>query len=260
MKGSHALGLAVVLGLGGAILNAYYLYRKSQAVDKVEFVGIASEVKPGERLLAKYLVAVPIPKKQAEILDDFAYRFDDRQTVIDRPVSRLLSPGSLLLEDDLRTPPQQLELGKNELAWPIPVDTRAFVPSLIKPGDEVWFLGAATAVAYPTPAGNQPIPDGAPDGAPDAAESGGPAAAPRPSAAAKIIGPFTVLALGNRLGSAEVMQAAKIRQVQENVMLVKVTMEGGSLKSPAKELLRLMEETNSRPLGYFWRPRPEEKK
>jgi hypothetical protein len=255
MKGSHALGLAVVLGIGGAALNSYYLYRKSQAIEQVEFVGIASEVKPGERLLAKHLVAVPIPKKQAEILDDFAYRFADRATVIDKPVYRLLSPGSLLLEDDLRTPPQQLELGKNELAWPIPVDTRAFVPSLIKPGDEVWFLGAATAVAYPTPAGEEPIPDGTPDGGPEGGQPGGPAAPPRASAAAKIIGPFTVLALGNRLGSAEVMQAAKIRQVQENVMLVKVTMEGGSLKSPAKELLRLMEETNSRPLGYFWRPR-----
>jgi hypothetical protein len=256
MKGSHALGLAVVLGIGGAVLNSYYLYRKSQAIEKVEFVGIASEVKPGERLLAKHLVAVPIPKKQAEILDDFAFRFAQRETVVNRPVFRLLSPGSLLLEDDLRTPPQQLELGKNELAWPIPVDTRAFVPSLIKPGDEVWFLGAATAVAHPTPAGDEPIPDNTPD----AAQSGGSAGSPRASGGTKIIGPFTVLALGNRLGSAEVMQAAKIRQVQENVMLVKVTMEGGSLKTPAKELLQLMEETNSRPLGYIWRPHLEENK
>jgi hypothetical protein len=262
MKSSHALILAVGLGLGGAVLNSYYLYKKSQAVEKVDFVGIASEVKPGERLLAKQLVAVPVPKKQAEILDDFAFRFEDRETVINRPVSRLLRSGSLLMEDDLKTPPQQLELGQNELAWPIPVDTRAFVPSLIKPGDEVWFLGAAPPVAYPTPASDEPVPESEPNGGQSGVSAGsaGSAGPPGSSASAKIIGPFTVLALGNRLGSAEVMRAARIRQVQENVMLVKVTMERGSLKSPAKELLELLEATNSRPLGYFWRPRREENK
>jgi hypothetical protein len=237
-------------------LNYFYLSKKSQAVEMVDFVGIASEVKPGQRLLRKHLVAVPIPKDQAEILDKFAFRFADVETVINKPVLRLLKSGSLLLEDDLKTPPQRLQLGKNELAWPIPVDTRAFVPSLIKPGDEVWFLGAAAAVAYPTPASNEPIPEGEPDGAKPAG-SAGPSV---PSGSSKIIGPFTVLALGNRLGSAEVMQAARIRQVQENVMLVKVTMENGSIKSPAKELLALLEATNSRPLGYFWRPHAEEGK
>ena len=64
--------------------------------------------------------------------------------------------------------------------------------------------------------------------------------------------------MGNRLGSAEVMRAAKIRQVQENVMLIRVVMENGGLKSPAEELLALLEATGSRPLGYFWRPRREE--
>jgi hypothetical protein len=238
MRSSYALGLAVVLGIGGAMLNYFYLSKKSQAVEMVDFVGIASEVKPGQRLLRKHLVAVPIPKDQAEILDKFAFRFADVETVINKPVLRLLKSGSLLLEDDLKTPPQRLQLGKNEL------------------GDEVWFLGAAAAVAYPTPASNEPIPEGEPDGAKPAG-SAGPSV---PSGSSKIIGPFTVLALGNRLGSAEVMQAARIRQVQENVMLVKVTMENGSIKSPAKELLALLEATNSRPLGYFWRPHAEEGK
>lgn len=254
MKSGHALILAVGLGIGGAVLNSFYLYNKSRDVVTESFVGIASEVKPGERLLMKHLVAVPIPANQARILEKFAVRFGDKETALNKPVSRLLTEGSLLLEDDLRTPPPQLELGEGELAWPIPVDTRALVPSLIKPGDEVWFLGTATPVAYPTPAGDRPIPENDSDGT----AAVGPAGPPVASRSSRIIGPFTVLALGNRLGSAEVMRAAKIRQVQENVMLVKVTMESGSLKSPAKELLDLLEATGSRPLGYFWRPRREE--
>ena len=258
MRSSHALILAIVLGGLGALLNLLYLRNKSEDVrNKVQFVGIASEVKPGERLLRKHLKKVPIPTSQAQILDKFAFRFDGVETVINKPVSRLLTEGSLLLEDDLRTPPPELKLGENELAWPIPVDTRAFVPSLIRPGDEVWFLGAATPIAVPTPAVEEPIPESGSNG-PEALIPTGPSVKPGSS---RIIGPFTVLALGNRLGSAEVMRAAKIRQVQENVMLVKVIMDKqGRLESPGNELLGLLEATGSRPLGYFWRPRREEGK
>ncbi len=259
MKSSYALVLAVGLGIAGAALNSYYLYRKSQSVETVNFVGVAPgvTVNPGETVLREHLVPVPIPQNHVGSLDDFAVRYKRAlDGVVNRPAPRLLKGGSLLLEQDLLTPPQQLTLGENELAWPIPVDTRAFVPSLIKPGDEVWFLGAATAVAIPTPAGNEPIPEEDPNPA------GPPAATPARSGStsAQIIGPFTVLALGNRLGSPEVMRRAKIRQVQENVILIKVTMVGEGLRSPADELLRLMERTNSRPLGYFWRPQREEDK
>jgi len=265
MKSSHALILAVLLGGLGALLNYLYLCNKVKDIgNKVDFVGIGNEdegdppveVKPGERLLRKHVVAVSIPQAQVDILDKFAFRYKDVETVINKPVSRLLVEGSLLLEDDLKTPPPELKLGENELAWPIPVDTRAFVPSLIRPGDEVWFLGAATPVAVPTPAVEEPIPESGSNGS-EAVSAAGPSVTPGSS---RIIGPFTVLALGNRLGSAEVMRAAKIRQVQENVMLVKVTMKGGSLESPANELLGLLEATGSRPLGYFWRPRREEAK
>jgi len=258
MKSSHALILAVLLGVLGVLLNYLYLRNKVKEIgNKVDFVGIASEVKPGERLLTKHLEKIPIPTGQAEILDKFAFRYVDVETVINKPVSRRLVEGSLLLEDDLKTPPPELKLGENELAWPIPVDTRAFVPSLIRPGDEVWFLGAATPVAVPTPATEEPIPESGSNEA-EALSPTGPLVTPGSS---RIIGPFTVLALGNRLGSAEVMRAAKIRQVQENVMLVKVVMdEQGRLESPANELLGLLEATGSRPLGYFWRPRREEAK
>ena len=69
-----------------------------------------------------------------------------------------------------------------------------------------------------------------------------------------------MLALGNRLGPVDLMRKVPVRQVQENVMLVRVTVNpDGSLKSPAAELQRLLDETGSRPLGYLLRPHDAER-
>ena len=158
MKSKYALILAIVLGLAGAILNYSYLAKKSQSVAMVDFVGIAREVKPGGLLTREDLVLVPIPKDQVGKLDEFAVQYQGwggLEGVLNQPASRLLEPGTLLLDQDLATPPAQLELAQNERAWPIPIDTRVLIPSLINPGDQVWFLGTATPVAVPATADDE---------------------------------------------------------------------------------------------------------
>ena len=61
--------------------------------------------------------------------------------------------------------------------------------------------------------------------------------------------------MGNRLGSAEVMKAARIRQVQENVMLIRIkVLNDGTLERRAQTLRELMERTNYRPMSIQWRP------
>jgi len=71
------------------------------------------------------------------------------------------------------------------------------------------------------------------------------------------IGPFKVLSIGNRLGSADVMQAARIPQMQENVMTIRVRIENGKMEPEAARLMRFLEQTNSRPLAYVLHPRTE---
>jgi hypothetical protein len=151
------------------------------------------------------------------------------------------------LEHDLRTPPQELRLKRKletkdlermglpfdaeaeEQAMFVPVDTRTFVASLLKPGDEVSFV-----------AGNAPTRAGRPGAKPGVART---------------IGPFRVLAIGNRLSSIDVMKAAQIPQRQENVMTISV----GYVKDPAggegqfdprtTELLKYLRATDYRGMG-----------
>ena len=130
MKGIQGLGVAFALGLAGALLNFAYLNNKSRDVEKVYFLGIAADsaVGPGERINEDDLTAVGIPERWVGNLRDFAIEDQeiDRQAVIGTRAYRLLPGGSLLLRDDLKTPPPDLELADDERAWGIPVHVRCF--------------------------------------------------------------------------------------------------------------------------------------
>jgi hypothetical protein len=97
-------------------------------------------------------------------------------------------------------------------------------------------------------------------GARKAEPKGAPApAAPRPASrdAVDLCGPFKVLAIGNRLGTQDVMRAAKITQTQENVMTIAVKIENGKMEPEAARLMRILEQAGSKSLGYLLHPRSE---
>jgi hypothetical protein len=250
MKHTYGLLLALGLGVAGALFNFAYLMGKSQEVRKVEFIGVAPDmvVDRGERLTEEMLVPVGIPAAATGNLEEFAIRYGDKLTVVGMPVWRELTGGSLLLREYLKTPPQELKLGEDpatkatEAATWVPVDTRTFVPSLVVPGDRVSFIVSdLTALAAPT----EPQEPGT--------------FAPRPAQPAAgtpdLVGPFKVLSLGNRLGSAEVMRAAKVPQMQENVMTISVKLEDGALEPKAEKLMRYLQATRFRGVGVLLHPR-----
>jgi hypothetical protein len=238
MKGIKGLIIALGLGVAGAMFNWAYLAKKSRDVEKINFIGIASEatVGHGERLTEENLVPIGVPERNVGNLDNFAVRWSDRQTVLGMNVYRALTGGSMLLRQDLKTPPQELRFGHDpnvqERAMWIPVETRTFVPSLVVPGDMVSFLVSGTAAGTPTPA----------DG----------------SAPTEIIGPFKILSLGNRLGSVAVLRASKVSQVQENVMTIRVKIENSRLEPKARKLWKLLRATNFRQVGILLHPRGDE--
>ena len=258
MKNIQGLIIALALGIAAALLNWAYLNSAAREVEKVDFIGVKPGVTigRGERLAEGHFVPVPIPKNNIGNLDGYAIRYSNLSTVTaNRNAARTLTGGTLLLEHDLRTPPQELRLKKTldpkdlekmglpfdanaeELAMFVPVDTRTFVPSLVKPGDLVSFW----TVDAPTRAGD---PGATPGGIP-------------------MIGPFRVLAVGNRLSSAEVMKAAQIPQTQENVMTISIgyVREGagkkGRLDGRTTELLGYLRATNYRGMGVTLHPREE---
>lgn len=257
MKGIHGLILAIGLGIAGALFNFAYLASRSRDVEKVPFIGVKEDkvVGRGEPLSEENIEPVEIPRRWVGKLEEYAILYSARQTVLGRRPWRPLEGGSLLLRSDLRTPPRELHFGENlppgvqEMATGVPIDSRKFVPSLVQPGDLVSFIVSASRTDSPTLAeAKKADPKGAPA-----------AAAPRPASrdAVDLCGPFKVLAIGNRLGTQDVMRAAKITQTQENVMTIAVKIENGKMEPEAARLMRILEQAGSKSLGYLLHPRSE---
>ena len=250
MKGIQGLILAIGLGVAGALFNWAYLYRASDEIDLVYVIGIApgAEVRRGEPLDKEtHLKEIPVTKRRWESqLKDFAYKWDDLETVDRMPVYRDLHGGYLLLRDDLRTPPPQIRFedkknlkeGTVERGMFVPFQTKNFVSSLVNPGDKVDFVVSLGGTGGPTPATGGELP---------------------PSVPPDIIGPFTILSLGNRLGSVEVMRAAGMTPTQENVLLISVKLIDGQMEPKAQKLWDLLNRTNFQQVGIMIRP-PDEGK
>jgi len=234
MKGINGLIVAVVLGIAGAAINFYYLNSEAQKKDMVAFIGIKKGVLVGRGDLLKeeYLAKVEIPANHVGNLRDYAYLWEQRIGVKDMPVWRTLDSKTegegalLLLRSDFRTPPKELELGKGEVAACILVP-RNFVTAHVNPGAKISFRVATLAPPGPTPAPKPSVAtatgatvSGAADIQPKPEESEN---APLGAGPSEVIGPFVVVAIGNRLGSPEVMKAGKIAPVQENVLMIRVS-------------------------------------
>jgi hypothetical protein len=249
MKSMQGLIVAIALGLSGAMLNWFYLEQRSRDFDKVSFIGIqeGASIKRGDPLREDQLVPVEIPQNAVGQLQNFAYYYKDLATVVGQSPARAYTGGELLLRQDMKTPPSELKLsGANHRAMWIPVDTSTIVPSLIVPGDQVDFLvSESQSRGVPTPAvpeGDEPVRETPP---------------PVTRRNSEIIGPFTVLSLGNRLGTAAVMQAAHVPQTQENVMTILVEVQGNQLEPKAQKLWDMLQKSNFRQAGVLLHPRSE---
>lgn len=253
MNGSKlALLVAAVLGVLGAAVNWVYLDSKSKQLEKIEFLSVApgNTILPGDRFSEIKLAPLAIPKDNvSKELFAQAIRWSDRQTVIGMTAAYTFDGGEIILRQRLKTPPPTMELTReDERGLPVPVDTRSFVPALVNPGDMVSFL--INTAAPPT----QPSSDGADGNEPTPAQSvvrspvsGG--------SRVETVGPFRVLSIGNRLGSADVLKASGSAQFQENVMTIAVKMQGDQLEPRAVRLLTLLQSGGARQAGVLLHPR-----
>jgi len=252
MKSGYGFVLAVVLGLIGIALNYLYLSSKAGQVEMVAFIGIApeAEVPAGARLKESDLVRVNIPRVWVGNLDKYAFRATAWASVIGEPVVRDKVGGSLLLYDDIKSPPPELKLGPREAVIWIPVDTKSLVPSLVTPGDKVSFIVSSARIALPTLAAGE---------APSNPEQPIPAPTTGNTGPMEVLGPFTVASVGNRLGRAEVFRAARMPRAQENVIGIRVTLDSaGNLPPEVAKLMQMLELTNYRPVGLMLHGRAEE--
>jgi Flp pilus assembly protein CpaB len=243
MKGAPGLLFAIGLGIVGAFCNWLYLANKGKELDMVDFIAIAEDVKinPGDKFNDSQFMKLSIPQNAVGNLDKVAVFWKDRATVVGEPATKSYSPGEILLQRQIRTPPEmdikKLLLPDERLLW-IPVDTRTFVPSLVNAGDQVSFI-----VPRMTPV------------APAAEDDEN--AEKKSTAATELIGPFRILALGNRLGSQEVLRAAGVTPSQENVMAVAVKMVGKEFDENGQKILDNLRLTNFQQVQVVLHPAPE---
>ena len=252
-----ALSLALVAG----VLNWKYLERKSAEIEMVSFVAIKEgvRIKPGDAFLEKHFVSLDVPRKSVGSLTESAVLYSDRFTIVSMKAVRDYVGGDVLLRQELKTPPEQFTLGKNELAIWIPVDGSSFVSSLVAPGDMVSFFVARPAPAVDSGA----IPSGInADEDPEWNLDGNlPTQPPEPIAfgESELIGPFRILSLGGRLGSYEVSRASGASSAQENVMGIAVRQVGNGVEPKAEKLLQRVNSASFRQAGVLIHPRSKKK-
>src|SRR5262245_16311891 len=232
MKGVPGLLFAVGLGVVGAFCNWLYLAQKGKELEHVDFIIMAKGVRinPGDKFTLDHLDKVSVPKSAVGGLDKTAYLYDLRFTVVGQAATKPYSEGEVLLRQDLLTaPPPDIKklLEPDEVVQWLPVDTRTFVPALVNAGDQVSFVG-------PRMGGEGPA----------RADEGGDSAARAAGGPTEILGPFRILALGNRLGSQDVLRAAGITATQENVMAVAVRIVNNELEPKAQRLSDVLRLTN----------------
>jgi len=233
MKGIQGLVIAIVLGVLGACVNMYYLY-KGRTIETVDFIGVreGAKIMRGKRISSDQLVPVAIPREHVGNLDDFAVRFNQKATIVGRKAVRNFSgSGSeLVLLEDLRTPPPHLELKEDEAAIWVTINTGTAITSQIIPG--------VTPVSFYLPKSRNPA-------------SGRSASAEEEW---EWVGPFDVLAVGNRLGTLETMRAENISERQQNILTLRANFVRGQLDEKVSDLKAYLRRSNNAPLDVLLHP------
>ncbi|HUG92892.1 MAG TPA: hypothetical protein VML55_18770 [Planctomycetaceae bacterium] len=221
MKGLQGLIIAAALGIVAAVCNWLYVNRQAAGYERETFVGVkaAAQVNAGDTFEESDLEPVSVPRQYLGDLDKRAVRWADRSTAIGQKATRSYFNDEVLLAQDLTTPAQRNlseVLGENEAARWVPADPATFVPRHFNPGDLVSFV-------VPVAGGTSP-----------ASRNG--TGAPLP-ALTETIGPFEILALGDRKGQTELLRARGASAGQENKIAIRVKVKGNALDDPAAERL-----------------------
>lgn len=244
MKGIQGIVIAVALGLTGAFFNWFYVSRQAGQYAKVQFLAIADDarINMGDRFQRSHFVPVEIPRANVGNLVDTAIRWDALNTVVNRRATRSYSGGEIVLHQELRTPARQelaSRIGENERVMWLPVDQRTFDATHVNPGDLISFQVPALAGGAPALAGST------------GARSHG----------YEIIGPFRILALGQRMGDRNVYRAAgNTRGTSENRIAVSVRVEGNRLEDKAEQISEVLRITNFKGVQVLLHPEEDRKK
>jgi Flp pilus assembly protein CpaB len=240
MKGITGIIIAVALAITGGVCNWLYIQKQAESYRRVGFVKVISSdsIRIGDQFKPDDFEEVKFPEAYLGKLETVAVRWSDVDSVIGQRATREYVKDQLVLHEDLRTPPARPLnelLGKDEREMTLPIDSRMFNPAHVNPGDEVsfWF----------------PRVERGP-------EAVGSAENPVPTNQEEIIGPFRLLAIGNRRGSRDVQKAAGHRAGSESSIGISFSMEKDGQPEPrAIRLKQLFAMTNGKGVHILLHPK-----
>ena len=237
MKGIPGLIIAATLAIAGGICNWLYIARQADRYERESFVVVRiDQIRAGETFKRQDFDKVEIPKNNLGNLEKIAVRWQDLSTVVGQSAVKDFVRDQLILQDDLKTPPQEnlnRKIGPDERVVWLPVDPRSFNPQHVNPGDMVSFRVPPSMEGDPTPAA---------------------VGADEKPVLEEILGPFRILALGNRKGSPETARLAGQRFGSENVMAVSVRIIGTQLEDKAKRIFEEVAKTNFKGVQVLLHP------
>jgi hypothetical protein len=231
MKGVPGLLIAVGLAIAGAMCNWFYMAQKSRELDLIKFVAVADGgIREGDVIQAGQLVPIDIPQRYAQRLKEVAPTYLDVSTIVGMTAYREFLEGELVLTQDLRTPPGndlKRDLGPNEVAIWVNVDSRGFMSQFFSGGDEVAFVVPAVGNRDPVTEAGQAL-----------------------NLGTETIGPFYILALGNRRGTYDRARASGQGQSPENIIAIRVKkISDTQLEEKAQLLLSRLKFSGNQALG-----------
>lgn len=239
MKGVTGLIIALTLAIAGGACNWMYIARQADRYERVSFVKVdADQIRAGARFKREDFGKVDIPKNNLGNLETVAVKWIDLSTVLNRVASKNYVRDQILLQDDLTTPASgdlNKKIGPEERVMWLPVDPRGFNPQHVNPGDMVSFRVPKLLTGGPTPVVSE-------DDEPQIDE---------------IVGPFRILALGNRKGDPQIAKAYGQRFGSENVLAISVKMRGSSLDPRAQRILDVLATSNFKGVQVLLHPATE---
>lgn len=238
MKGVPGLMIAAGLGIIGAICNWFYIAQQARDYEKVEFIAIKSgtQLKIGEKFKKNHFQKVNIPQLHVGNLDKVAVTWDEVDAVAGTTAKRVYSGDELIFYEDLREPGVKRpieQLGKDEVAMAIPVDTSSFVASKVNPGDMISLAVPANTLTLATTGTSEDT---------------------KGEGITEVIGPFRILMIGNRTGSADSFKAAGGSSRQENVVTVSVKYTDGKFEPKAQRLFELKQRLKAQQFQVLLHP------
>ncbi|NQV23380.1 MAG: hypothetical protein HQ518_03340 [Rhodopirellula sp.] len=250
MKGIPGLIIAATLAVAGGICNWLYIAKQADRYERESFVKVkVDQIRAGDRFKKDDFDKIDIPKNNLGNLEKIAVRWQDLSTVLNQVAVKDFTRDQLILQDDLRTPPSRAlnqMLAPNERIIFLPVDPRSFNPQHVNPGDMVSFRIPASLgiAASPTAAVGVENTD---------------LTTENQQRRAEIIGPFRILALGNRKGTIDTARVIGQRSGSENDIAVSVEIRGNDVEPNAQTILDVVSRTNFKGVQVLLHPASDNK-